>query len=155
MFEISLQVLPLVEYCHMTTLPVLPERVSSVLLVPEHTSVPPETEPPTVAGSTVISAGVAYSGSHTPLWICALNRVVAVKPPEVYVFAVLEMLVQVLKGDSELCHFKMAPVFPDRVSSPVVPPEQMVVLPAIVPPMEVGYTVTVAADELAASHAPL
>jgi len=45
----------LVEYCHFTTIPVCPERVSTVLLVPEQTVVEPAIEPPTEMGSTVIT----------------------------------------------------------------------------------------------------
>ena len=42
-----------VEYCHLTTFPVLPLRVRVVLLVPEQTVVAPEIEPAMVAASTV------------------------------------------------------------------------------------------------------
>ena len=43
-----------VDFCHLTTVPVCPERVSVVLLVPEHTVAEPAIVPPTETGSTVI-----------------------------------------------------------------------------------------------------
>ena len=59
-FSISIGVTQLlVDFCHLTTVPVCPERVRSVLFVPEQTGVPPVIEPPILAGSTVTFTGVA------------------------------------------------------------------------------------------------
>lgn len=41
-------------YCHFVTVPVCPLKVSVVELVPEQTVVPPEIDPPTEVGFTVI-----------------------------------------------------------------------------------------------------
>ena len=43
-----------VEDCHLVTAPILPFKVSEVLLVPEQTEVAPEIEPATDVGLTVI-----------------------------------------------------------------------------------------------------
>jgi hypothetical protein len=80
--------------------------------------------------------------------------VVSVNAPEVYVVLVLTISFQSVPL-VELCHFATEPILPERVSSPLVFPEQMVVLPAIVPPTDAGDTVTVAVTELAAEQAPL
>ena len=67
MLEISVQVVPpLVEYCHLITVPVWPDKVSIVLFIPMHTIEPPATEPPTLAGITVTVADNELSGMQTP-----------------------------------------------------------------------------------------
>ena len=63
--------------------------------------------------------------------------------------------VQLLNGDTELCHFTTDPVCPERESKPLVLPEQISVPPDTLPPAEAGSTVTVAADEVATEHTPL
>ena len=55
-----------VEYCHLTTSPVLPARVNPVLLVPLQTVVPPRTMPPTLAGSTFTVLDSEFEAGHTP-----------------------------------------------------------------------------------------
>lgn len=65
------------------------------------------------------------------------------------------MSFQLEKGLTEYCHLVMVPVFPARVSNPLVLPEQMVVPPLTLPPALSGFTVTTAKDELADAHAPL
>ena len=52
--------------CH-TIEPVLPLRVSSVLLVPVQTAAPPEIVPPTEPGPTVIVATVLLADAQEPL----------------------------------------------------------------------------------------
>ena len=69
--------------------------------------------------------------------------------------AVLAISVHVLNGDTELCHLITTPVCPERVSKPLVLPEQIVVPPDTLPPIEAGSTVTVVADELAGEQLPL
>ena len=44
------------ELCHFTTVPVCPESVSRPLVLPEQMVVPPDTDPPTLAGSTLTLA---------------------------------------------------------------------------------------------------
>ena len=56
-----------VEYCHFTTVPVIPDKPSVVLLVPEQTVALPAIEPPTVTGSTVIVASEEFAVEQTPL----------------------------------------------------------------------------------------
>ena len=64
------------ELCHLTIVPVWPERVKSPLVLPEQTVVPPVTVPPTEIGSTVTVVSVEFSAAQTPLWTVALNLVV-------------------------------------------------------------------------------
>jgi hypothetical protein len=71
------------------------------------------------------------------------------------VVAVFEISVQDEKGAMELCHFKTVPVFPDRVSNPLVVPEQTILDPVIEPPMEFGAIDTVVVAELAIEQLPL
>ena len=49
----------------------------------------------------------------------------------------------------------MAPVFPVIVSNPLVLPAQIVVPPAIDPPIDIGETITVVAAEFAMLQTPL
>ncbi len=62
----------LVADCHLTMLPVLPDKVKAVELVPVHTVAPPAILPPTDAGDTVIVALDEKVESHTPDLITAL-----------------------------------------------------------------------------------
>ena len=62
---------------------------------------------------------------------------------------------QVVPASIDDCHLVIVPVCPESVSKALVLPEQMVVPPATPPPTEVGFTVTVVADELAELHTPL
>lgn len=73
----------LTELCHFTTIPVLPDNVSSPLELPEQTEVPPETDPPAEAGSTVTVVAAELAEAQLPLWTTALNWVVCVNTPEV------------------------------------------------------------------------
>ena len=73
-----------VDFCHFKMDPVYPERVSSVLLVPEHTVAEPSMLPPKLAGSMVIcntfdSCAPVQSAIQSTLAI-RLYQVVAVKP---------------------------------------------------------------------------
>ena len=56
-----------VEYCHFTTVPVIPDNVSVVLLLPEHTVMLPAILPPTETGSTVTVASEEFDVEQTPL----------------------------------------------------------------------------------------
>ena len=73
----------LIEYCHLVTVPVCPERVSKSLVLPEQMVVPPETEPPTLAGSTVTVVAAELAELQAPLVTTALNCVVCDNAPEV------------------------------------------------------------------------
>lgn len=55
----------------------------------------------------------------------------------------------------EDCHLLMVPECPERVSVPVLLPEQTVVLPLTVPPTALPPTVMIAAAELVGTHTPL
>ena len=66
----------------------------------------------------------------------------------------LEKSVQVSNGETELCHLTIVPVWPESVKSPLVLPEQTVVLPVTVPPTEIGSTVTVFSTEFTAPQTP-
>ena len=71
------------EYCHFTTVPVMPDKVSVVLLVPEQTVALPAILPPTETGSTVIcitlDSAAASQLSMQSTRETRLNQVVAVK----------------------------------------------------------------------------
>jgi hypothetical protein len=143
------------EDCHFVTEPTWPESVRVVLLVPVQTVVPPETEPPTEAGSTVIVASAELAVEHTPLFITARYFVVAVKLVAVSVVVVLAMSTGVTQLSTDDCHFVIVPVCPDRVRVVLLVPVHTVVLPATEPPTDTGSTVTVASAELAEEHTPL
>ena len=55
------------EDSHLTTFPVLPLSINTVLLVPAQTVVLPETEPPTDVGLTVTVAEALGADGQTPL----------------------------------------------------------------------------------------
>ena len=65
------------------------------------------------------------------------------------------MSIQVENGLTEYCHLVIVPVWPERVSRPLVLPEQMVVPPETVPPTEVGSTITAVKAEIAGLQIPL
>ena len=71
------------EDCHFVTLPVFPLKVSTPLLLPEHISFPPATEPPTEVGSTITVVYDELAELHTPLATTARNSVVCVNAPDV------------------------------------------------------------------------
>ena len=70
---ISLQVLPSVELCHLVTVPVWPARVNTPLVLPEHISLLPATEPPILTASTVMVVDAEFAALHEPLCITARN----------------------------------------------------------------------------------
>ena len=65
--------------------------------------VPPVTEPPTVKGLTVTVVAVEFAASQTPLLTTALNWVVAVNTPEVYVATVFVISVHDVPSVDD-CH---------------------------------------------------
>ena len=70
------------ELCHFITLPVLPVKVNTPLVLPVQTAVPPPTEPPTVVGLTVTVVEDELATAQLPLWTTALNWVVCDNAPE-------------------------------------------------------------------------
>ena len=60
------------EYCHLTTLPVFPDKDKVVELVPVQTEVPPVTLPPTDKSFTVIVALALFEEGQVPFVITAL-----------------------------------------------------------------------------------
>ena len=56
-----------VEYCHFSMFPTNPLKVSNPEGFPEQMVLPPLTEPPTVAGSTVTVVDVELSRAQAPL----------------------------------------------------------------------------------------
>ena len=81
---------------------------------------------------------------------------VAIKFVAVNVVVVLAMLVPaVAKLSSEDSQRVIAPVCPLNVNVVELIPVQTVVLPAMVPPTDAGFTVTVAVALLAVVQAPL
>ena len=68
---------------------------------------------------------------------------------------VFAISVQSVKGEVELCHLTMVPVWPESVKSPLVLSEQTVVPPVTVPPTEIGSTITVVSVEFSAAQTPL
>jgi hypothetical protein len=99
-------------------------------------------------GFTVTVVADELAVEQLPLWTTALNWVVCVNTPAVYVAEVFAISIHVLKGETELCHLMIVPVYPDNVSKPLVFPEQMVVPPETLPPTDIGATMSVAAFEL-------
>jgi hypothetical protein len=65
------------------------------------------------------------------------------------------MAVQLVNGETDDSHPVMVPVWPLRVSVPLVEPGQIVVPPPTDPPTLAGLTVTVVAAEFAELHDPL
>ena len=123
-------------------------------MVPEHTGVLPLTLPPAVAGVTVTVVVDELASGHVPLCTTALNWVVCVSAPDVYVVAVLVMLVQVVNGATELSHLTTLPVLPVKVNVPLVDPAQMLVPPLTLPPAEAGSTITTTESALRRLHKP-
>jgi hypothetical protein len=68
---------------------------------------------------------------------------------------VLEISVHVVNGETEYCHFVTLPVFPLKVSTPLLLPEHISVPPATAPPIDDGFTITVAVVEFDDVHTPL
>jgi hypothetical protein len=151
----SLQVIPSVELCHLSTVPVLPAKVSKPLVLPEQMAVPPVTTPPTEVGSTPTVTGVELTTEQLPLWTTALNCVAWVNGPEVYVVNVLAMSLHVLYGETELCHFTTVPLFPDKVSVPLVLPMHTLATPVTAQLTVIGSTVTVVEAEVEVEQLPL
>ena len=67
----------------------------------------------------------------------------------------LDTVVQVVNGETELSQFTTFPVCPLKVRVPLVEPEQTEVPPLTLPPTEPGAIVTVVADEFAELQEPL
>ena len=107
--------------------------------------------PPTTAGSTFTVAAAEKSSAQMPLLTTALNLVVLVNTFEI-VAVVTAISVQLAPPSIEYCHFVIVPIWPLSVSMPLLLPEQMVVLPATVPPTLVGFTVTDAMVLFNAEH---
>ena len=68
--------------------------------------------------------------------------------------AVFAISVHEVYGDTDFCHFTTVPVCPESLSKPLLLPGQMVEPPDTVPPALAGFTVTVAAAELAVAQLP-
>jgi hypothetical protein len=145
----------LTELSQRTTEPVCPLKVKVPLVDPEQIVVPPLTLPPTEVGDTVTVVAVAVSGVQEPFCTNTRNCVVCVNAPEVYVVAVLAIVVQLVNGDTALSQLTTEPVCPLKVRVPLVDPEQIVVPPLTLPPTDAGFTVTVVADEVAEAQEPL
>ena len=58
--------------CHLVTKPTLPVKVNADTVPPEHIVWLLLTEPPTLAGVTVINAEDEFAGKHVPLVTTAL-----------------------------------------------------------------------------------
>jgi len=146
---------PSVEYSHLRTDPVYPESVSRVLLVAEHTFVPPPTAPATVGGSTVIVDGVDLVEEQAPLWTSTRYCVVTARLTAVYVVVVMEIILKDAQLLVEYSHLTTEPVCPDKVSKVLLVPLHTLVLGVTAPPTVAGEIVTVAGVELAGAQTPL
>jgi len=144
-----------VDDCHLVTVPVCPDNVNVVLLVPEQTVALPATVPPTDTGLTVIVVSVEFAEEHTPLVITARYLVDIVKLVAVRVFEVFAISTGVTQLSVDDCHLVIVPVWPDNVSVVLLVPEQTVALPAMVPPTDTRLTVIVASVEFIEEHTPL
>jgi hypothetical protein len=141
--------------CHFVTEPTWPESVRVVLLVPVQTVVPPETEPPTEAGSTVIVASTELAVEQTPLFTTARYFVVSVRLVAVRVVVVFATSVALPQLFVEYCHFVIVPVCPESVRVVLFVPVHTVASEETEPPTDTGSTVTVASAEFADEHTPL
>ena len=65
------------------------------------------------------------------------------------------MLVHVLPPSVENSHLITLPVLPERVRVPLLAPLHTVAVPEVVPPTDVGDTVTVAVEEYTLAQDPL
>jgi hypothetical protein len=81
--------------------------------------------------------------------------VVWLRATEVYVVDVVDIVVHVVKGATELSQFNTLPVWPLNVRVPLVWPEQIDDPPETAPPSVTGLTVTVAGADAADAHTPL
>ena len=110
-FAISTGVTQLsVDDCHLVTIPVWPDNVSVVLLIPEQTVALPATVPPTETGLTAIAASDEFIDEHTPLVITAWYFVVAVKLTAVRVVVVFAISTGVIQLSVDDCHLVTVPV---------------------------------------------
>jgi hypothetical protein len=89
------------ELSQLVTEPLLPVSVSAEV-EPEQIGVLPEIDPATVAAFTVTVVDDEVAVEQPPFCTTARNCVVCVSAPDVYVDAVLVMVVQVVNGDTEL-----------------------------------------------------
>ena len=108
--------------------------------VPEQTA-PPFDNVPAGNGLTVTVVADEFASAQTPLRTTALNCVSCVKATEVCVDVVLAIVVHVKNGETDFSHLTTLPVFPIKVKTPEVDPEQIVVPPETEPPTVVGFTV--------------
>lgn len=104
---------------------------------------------------TVTVASDEFADGHTPLVTTARYLVVWVRLVAVNVLVVLLISTVVSQLLIDDCHLVTVPVWPDKVNMVLLVPEHTAALPAILPPTDVGLTVTVIYDELASAHAPL
>ena len=95
------------------------------------------------------------TGSQLPLWITALKWVVTVNGPDVYVADVAPSIADQLVPSTDDSHLVTSPVFPLRVSRPLVLPVQIIVPPLTVPPTFSGSTVIFTEAEFTTLHTPL
>ena len=65
------------------------------------------------------------------------------------------MSAQLANGATELCHLVTVPVWPAKVSMPLVLPKHTFVPPVTLPPTDTGSTVTITGVELATEQLPL
>ena len=107
-----------------------------------------------IGASTTTSVADENTFAHTPLPITALNLVVSVNVPDVYVESVLTISLQVLKGLTDDCHFTILPLCPLNVSSADVLPAQIVVPPLTLPAIGAASTVTVVVEDSAEVQVP-
>ena len=125
-----------------------------MLLVPVQTVAPPVTEPPTLAGSTVMVAEVELASAQLPLLTTARYCVVDVRLVAVKVVKVLTIGVQVVPSGED-SHLMMEPVWEVNVNKVLLVPVQTVAPPLTEPPTVAGDTVTVPEVELASEQLPL
>ncbi len=65
------------------------------------------------------------------------------------------MLVHAVNGATALSHLTTLPVLPDKVKVPLADPVQIPAPPLTLPPILVGFTVTVVVVEFASGQVPL
>ena len=132
------------ELSHLTTLPVLPDKVNVPLVDPVQMLVPPLTLPPAVAGVTKTETESVFNILQAPFCTTARKAVDWVNVPVNSDVVVLLILFHDVNGEVELCHLKTFPVFPARLSDGPELPEQIGEPPPDIEPATVcGVTVIV------------
>jgi hypothetical protein len=126
---------------HLTTLPVLPDKVNVPLVAPEQMVVPPLTEPPTLGVLTLTTTESELTILQVLFCTTARNAVDCINAPVFNDVVVLEIFDHEVNGATALCHLNTFPVFPPNDNEgPELPEQTGDAPPEIVPGKVCGVT---------------